>query len=407
VLFYRKIMLFSFKKIVKKHLRLLGKLIPDSYPASTFFLLQPEKHVFFGYYDVSPFHSDQDIALAMMADIANESPHIHHPEIKIGFFNLKDKDLKFQPLTQSMSWNWQQGCRLQWMPGEGANFLFNDYESGRYISKVFSLSERTVRKKYDMPVYAVSCNGETALTLDFERLHRYRPGYGYNNGSKNQFNDNVAVYLMDLRNSEQTSFILYSQLHDIMGKPYENKEYINHLSFSPDGKTFLFFYVKIEKGKRKTSLFLSHTEKKELKYILGGYSPSHYCWKNEKTILITAFKNDGRKRLHYLLVDSDSGKFKIVNEQHLKKDGHPSFINDDHFISDTYPSLLGHQQLFAANGKATYRQNIASFYLPQEFAGETRCDLHPRLSQQKDKICTDIVKNGKRAMAVIPMDIKS
>ena len=37
------------------------------------------------------------------------------------------------------------------------------------------------KKLFQHPVYSVANNGKFALTLDFSRLHRLRPGYGYSN----------------------------------------------------------------------------------------------------------------------------------------------------------------------------------------------------------------------------------
>ncbi len=74
----------------------------------------------------------------------------------------------------SSAWNWQQGCRLQWIPGSSDEFYWNDRsDDGKsLVCRIYNLHTRKIRV-LPRPVYTVSSDGVTALTHDFERmLHR-------------------------------------------------------------------------------------------------------------------------------------------------------------------------------------------------------------------------------------------
>ena len=70
---------------------------------------------------------------------------------------------------------------MQWLgPDFDHEIIYNDFRDGKFCSvilDVFSGAERVLA----MPVYSVAADGSFALTLDFSRLHRLRPGYGYSN----------------------------------------------------------------------------------------------------------------------------------------------------------------------------------------------------------------------------------
>ena len=48
---------------------------------------------------------------------------------------------------------------------------------------------------------------------------------------------------------------------------------------------------------------------------------------------------------------------------------------------------------------------IGRYYSPPVFRGEIRCDLHPRLSLNNNKICIDAIDNDVRVIKVL--DISS
>jgi len=68
----------------------------------------------------------------------------------------------------------------------------------------------------------------------------------------------------------------------------------------------------------------------------------------------------------------------------------------DLIYTDTYPNKQGYQTMGSFNLNGEYNL-IGLFYHPIKFFGPTRCDLHPRITE--NYIFVDTVFNGKRRLA--------
>lgn len=387
---------------VGKFLRISGRVLPDRIPDNTKIFSSFGAHVYFGYYDVSPFGADGSKILATRTMADNVSPHDSGDTLDVGYYHLNSPDQEFIKIGESRAWNWQQGCRLQWVPNPAERILYNNFDGKRFVTCVYDVCGRKNVRTLDMPVYAVSPQGDFALGLDFSLLHQNRRGYGYSNSAAGQFDPAVAVYKISLNGYGVSNLFSMNDIRNSVGGAPYDCDYINHLSYAPDGQHFLFFYIRVIKQKRVTYLFVASADGSGLKHIAAGYSPSHYAWRDDGMLLLTAQKRE-TKLMKYLLVDAKANSNICINHNGLDVDGHPTFINSSVFISDTYPSRLGHQTLFTDSINRAERQEIASFYLPPSFSGEKRCDLHPRLSHCKKFVCVDIIRDGRRAMAVVPI----
>lgn len=90
-------------------------------------------HHFFGYYDKSPWNRSGRYLLAMESPFADRNPTLDDALV-IGRIDLEG-DRKFQPLTKTFAWNWQQGCMLRWMPGDSeSSVLFNDRRGDHFVA---------------------------------------------------------------------------------------------------------------------------------------------------------------------------------------------------------------------------------------------------------------------------------
>ena len=120
----------------------------------------------FGYYDKSPWDSTGQYMLALR--VKNTTKEADSTEMaEIVTLDL-DKGNAVKVVAKTNCWNVQQGCMVQWM--DDRSILYNDYRKGAYCSVVLNLEtgfERIIEK----PVYTVSPDKKTALTLDFNRLH--------------------------------------------------------------------------------------------------------------------------------------------------------------------------------------------------------------------------------------------
>ena len=72
------------------------------------------KNIFCGYYDVSPFNPlNENLILIHATNLPTSYKNNISSSIDLGLYDLKKN--KLQIFDNSSAWNWQQGCRLQWM----------------------------------------------------------------------------------------------------------------------------------------------------------------------------------------------------------------------------------------------------------------------------------------------------
>ena len=113
---------------------------------------EKKNHVFFGYYDVTPFSSDDSLLLAMHAPLKNKTPNPTN-SVKIGFYKLIDEKSSFNQIGSTVLWCWQQGCRLQWYPEHSTKtVLYNSLINGHYGCIVQDIHNKKVIKKYIRPI---------------------------------------------------------------------------------------------------------------------------------------------------------------------------------------------------------------------------------------------------------------
>lgn len=378
---------------------------------STIIFSERKHHVFFGYYDIAPFSHDEKLLLAMHVPGKN-APLMSASEIAVGYYDLTEKDPSFVETGKTTTWCWQQGCRLQWYPGEGGHeVLYNRLVDGQYGCVVQDVHSKEITRSFKRPVYAVSRDGAWGLSLNFSRLHRLRPGYGYVNipdnteGQLTPEDDGIRRLDMD---SGREDF-LFSVAEITKLEPLESmsgaEHYFNHILFNPDGTRFMFFHVWIKDGKRYVRLITCDAEGKDRFALINEGHVSHYTWKSNSELL--AYSTHKATGTHYHLYKDKTDDRVVVGEGILTGDGHPSYSPDSSLLlTDTYHDKYREQHLLIFRPESKELVSLGSFYGPLEFRGEVRCDLHPRWSPSGRYICIDTPYKGKRAMFLIePADI--
>lgn len=350
-------------------------------------------HTFFGYYDISPFNEYTNEILYLRVS----KKQLKNAEVIL--HNLKTDQFKI--IASSDAWNWQQGSRLRWFPNSPDEIVFNDFQNGRYFSRKINIRNNQ-ELIIDYPIYDIDNRGKYAITLNFERLGIMRPGYGYTN-MKYKPKDNLveeAISILDIHQNKKIETIYYKQIAialNISISTFSNN-YINHLSFSPEGDKFLFFWLTIENTYHKAFLMVYDLMTKKLTPLETEEKVSHYVWLNENCILCTSYNADQKCRyFKYWL----NGKKEIVNPDSLTNDGHPSIIADNFIITDTYPDKNGYQKIIKSDICNDRSETIAKIYSCYKIEQEKRTDLHPRLNKKKDKICFDANLNGYRQLFII------
>lgn len=371
----------------------------------------PHYHVFFGYYDITPFSEDENLLLAMNVPFEKKLL-ASKAKAKIGFYNLSDETPSFHEIGSTRTWCWQQGCRLQWYPEiKNKTVLYNTLVDGNYGCVVKDILTKQIVREYKHPIYTVSSDGRWALSLNFSRVQRLRPGYGYNtmpDRTKNELMPkNDGILRLDMATGEVKFLFSIRDIINIKTTDTmpQAEHYFNHLLFNPEASRFLLVHLWVNAGKRYSRLITADRNGKNI-YVMNneGHS-SHYCWRSNTQLLVyTTYAKTGT---HYYLYEDMSDNREIVGKGILTQDGHPSFFPYSNIIiTDTYPDKYRDQSLIIYNIDNCEKKILSKFYIPIKFYGETRCDLHPRLSPTGSYICIDNVQSKCRCMTVIDTDFE-
>lgn len=353
---------------------------------------------FFGYYDKSPWDRTDRYMLCMRAkDTWSETAPLEPADI-ILIDTLENNAVRV--LATTHSWNVQQGCMAQWLgPNFDRNIIYNDYRDGQYCSVILDIADGTERM-LPMPVYTVSADGNTALSLDFSRLHRLRPGYGYANipdkTTAEKLPDSTCIWKLDPKSAAAAPILKYTDLAKFEPRP-EMKDAVhkvNHLMLSPNGRRFMLLHRWFHGHRKYTRLVTCNIDGTEMFNLSDDDMVSHCFWKNDTEILAFENKRDGGTG-YYLMKDKTHEYSKMWPE--LAGDGHPSYSPDGALVvTDTYPNRKRIAEVRVMQGDIV--QPVARVFAPFKYDNDTRCDLHPRWSRDGRKICFDAVFEGHRGL---------
>lgn len=351
----------------------------------------------FGYYDKCPWSDDGRYLLTLKVKNASSEADSTVPA-EIVRIDLNNNSCEL--VAKTNCWNVQQGCMAQWIDND--TILYNDFRNGKYCAIVLDLQSKNERI-IDMPVYTVSADKKIALSLDFSRLHRLRPGYGYANipdESKGELcPESPCIWKINLETGEVSALLSYSDFAAFETRPeMEGAEHkVNHLMISPNGNRFMVLHRWFKNKVKYTRLVTCNMDGSEMYNLSDGDFVSHCCWKNDEEIVSYLNKKDGGKG-YYFMKDRTNEYERLWIQ--LAMDGHPTYSYDGKYVvTDTYPDRRRVQSLYIMNGQCVER--IARVFSPFKYGGDTRCDLHPRWSKDGKQICFDGSFNGKRCVCLI------
>ncbi len=368
---------------------------------------------FFGYYDKSPWDASMRYMICMRAKNTWSDPE---PNDIADILLIDTKNnYKIKKIASTLTWNVQQGCNAQWLgPDFKSQIIYNDLRNGRFCSVIINIKSNE-EKILPMPVYAVSNDGKTALSLDFSRLHNLRLGYGYSALPEKTkgipLPNSTAIWKLDLTIGKVKELLTYTDFASFQLRPEMLKKNsihkVNHLMISPNGKRFMVLYRWFN-GKRKyTRLITCNIDGSDMYVLSDDDMVSHCFWKNDEEIIAFIRKNgigDG----YFLL--KDKSKEYIHLWSNIKDDGHPSYCPTDNslVITDSYPNrarVAVIKLLYDNDLEGRYMKVIARVFAPFKYDNETRCDLHPRWSRDGKFICFDGAFEGFRRLYIVPINI--
>lgn len=369
------------------------------------------KDVFFGYYDTTPFGPQDRLVLAVRRPAA-AGGQAAGSSLELGVYDLEDPRPSFRGFAESTAWCWQQACRLQWWrDGEDRCVLYNRSRNGRHEAVVQDIETGTLHSVFDRAFYSVTGDGRWAASLNFARLQRLRPGYGYDD-IEDPFESDVCpaadgLWLVDLESGESRLLLSLAEIaaDQPVGSMQGAKHYFNHLLWSPGGSRLFFLHLwQTPQGRRYSRAFVWEMATGKPRFLGAKDHFSHHWWVDEDRLL--AYSTHGDTGRQYHLYDIPAGTRQTLSPAHLTEDGHPSVspANSRLMVTDTYPdrSLEQHLLLFDMVGKQLLR--LGRFFSPPKFRGEKRCDLHPRWSRLGNRIAFDSAHRGERRLCVLEID---
>jgi len=351
--------------------------------------LTPEgKICFFGYYDKKQISYDGRYFLFLMVDFQDREPKEND---KVDIFIGEVATGKYEKIEQTYAWNFQQGCMLGWLSDE--EIIYNIRIEKEFFSKIYNIRNGKT-KIIERPVSCVFPEKKIALSLNFSRLAKWRPGYGYEGGidkyEKERWPENDGIYFVDLKENKYKLILPLARMLEFRKEKEIQNSYgwFNHTLFNRDGTRFCFVNRWKERldQEHNTRFITSDIYGKEIYDLIDSYVISHFDWKNEKDIIVWAKieKEEG-----FWIIEDKSKRYRKVSDRMQKEDGHCSFSKDEKLILyDTYP-LDNYQYLKIFNIEKEKEIVLDRFYaLPEIKDSPIRCDLHPRW-EDRNKITID------------------
>ena len=336
---------------------------------------------FFGYYDKPCFYKGKYLIHRVNSNSLNLNQEV-------------DILVNGKVVSHTNTWNWQQGSMASWVDGE--HIIHNFFDGEQFKAKIVNIKDCSY-KIIDFPIYSLSKNKEFALSLNFSRLAKLRPDYGYFNKPYQKLPDDTkdGIYFVDLKNNTHKLFISIDEIKKF--KPTQNMakavHKVNHIDISPNNDKAIFlhrWYV----GKTKyTRLLCLDLASKKLTLLANNKMVSHMAWVNND--LVFGYLKGNNNRDGYFFIDM-KGNQTMFDHPQLVDDGHPTVYDDRYIVTDTYPDYTCKSKLFLIDVLEHNVINLGQFYSGIRYQGTKRDDLHPRFDYQDKSLTFDSVLSGQR-----------
>ncbi len=360
---------------------------------------------FFGYYDLQPYSKDGEKHLAHRVKFNDRLPN-PNDAAEIGYINLGDNT--FVKISETHAWNFQQGAMLCWFDEE--NIIYNDFKDGKYCAVIKNIntgSEKTVC----MPIANLSSDRKYGLSINFNRVYDFRPGYGYCNLKDEFFDVKIpecdGIYLVDIEKNTADLIINYKQLAESFPeKPFTDmKLVVNHITFNPSASRFLFLLRNFADGRQNawgTMLLTADRYGKNIKNLTNYEFNSHYYWKNDDEIIIYS----GLPKNGIYHINDKTGEREYLNDGMINAgDIHCIYSPDSTcFIGDGYPDKEQYRHLYLYDMISKKSVEILKSYSMPPKHPDIRCDLHNRFNHGGTKVSFDSFHTEYRSICEFEFD---
>jgi hypothetical protein len=342
----------------------------------------------------------------MEATFINRHPD-KNDKLAIGYLSLEsDEAILF---ASTLAWNWQEGCRLQWMPNKKEAVIYNDRSDGKFVS-IIHHTENNESTTIPKPIYALHPSGREALTLNFARLSHTRPGYGYAGTEDDSYTicapKDDGIWLIDIATGKYKLIISLSQMYKV-GEVHPNTtdiSYFQHIVYNPSGEKFVFLHRWFSPGDEwfYTRMLTANRDGSELQCIAEGFRISHFTWLDNDHLMAWFYHPQGTG---FYRVSTVNSELEPIGHKHLKINGHCNAApNGSWIVTDTYaegPKLEKKLLLYnLVDDDCTELCRLASIKPPER---ALRCDFHARWNRTGNQLCIDSTHEGSRQMYLLDL----
>jgi len=301
---------------------------------------------------------------------------------------------------------------LQWRPQSASEVVWNDAEGEQHVGRVLDVNSRRLRT-LPRPVYALSSDGRWAITADFSRIQRMRPGYGYvgrpDPCARERAPEDSGVWKMDMDSGE--SELVFS-LADAARIPHQGQaladrwHYFNHLLVNPDNSRFIVLHRwrastgsgpdAQPTGSFTTRMFTVAMDGSERFILDPSGATSHFIWRDPRHVCAWT-RPAGRPAGFYLFRDQ-TRQLEVVGAGVMTQNGHNTYLpntDNEWILNDTYPDRRTREQTpYLFHLPSGRKVELGRFRSPPEYSGEWRCDTHPRSSNDGRIVAIDSPHSG-------------
>lgn len=398
-----------------------------------------DANCFIGFHDIGPWSPDESCIAIHRADPAYFEMRDCDKSIDICLWYPEDG--KVQAVDSTRAWNFQQGSRLQWLPGRTDTIAFNAIENGRAVSVLRNIASGE-RRVLPASIYVFSPDGKTSISPNFTTLaHRWK-AYGYvalaaNPPIRDQGAD--GLWQLDIETGEHSLFISTKRAADFEAVPNSDpsSHFLCHPSFSPDGSRIVFLHRFFSSdGGLFTRMIATDRQAKEL-VLLAQEKVSHFDWIDNDSILVWArftgvglaqvrargmlssplvkpllraargFTGRWKKRMmaeSYYKISVNDPKSRVrYGWPALDADGHPMIARSHPWVvTDFYPDQNGNLPVILYNPIRNLRTDAHLFaHNPRTDDSDVKCDLHPRWSRSERMVAVDTCEAGLRQVRIL------
>lgn len=398
-----------------------------------------DANCFVGFHDITPWSPDEScLAIHRASPTFHQMDDCRNP-IEICLWRPQSGEI--EAVDSTLGWNFQQGSRLQWLPGTVDTLIFNTVEHGRAVAVLRNVRTQS-RTVLPGAIYVISPDGRTSISPNFCTLaHRWK-AYGYpllDATPMTSDQDADGLWQLDLATGSHSLFISTRRAASFEAVPSADpaSHFLCHASFSPDGSRVIFLHRFFSSdGGLFTRMIATDRDARQM-VLLAQEKVSHFDWLDRSNVLVWArFSGGGlaavrargtlgaawmkpllgvarkmtgrwKKSLlaesYYKISIEDPGSRTRFGWPFLDSDGHPMIARSHKWVvTDFYPDKTGKLPVILYNPDLARRVDVQSFaHHPRSSDSDVKCDLHPRWNRSERLLAVDTCEAGFRQVRIL------